>query len=218
MFGFKILPRPNGSRFVLSYELITSIKSRSFLCLLCALLLLCFTSNASSETSEPCEFYSTINVSSGKRNADQSWYHEGVYYPASYYATYNYILDENATRIQTEPHVRGCICLVRYCLRTCCAPGQLINFSNGDGDGECREDGYKVVPWKVGIENPETIDLLSEYHWVEIRPSCKAHFLTPRDVPTDAWVLLRVRTHISYAKSIPTYFHKKTSKIQIHIF
>lgn len=159
------------------------------------LLTLCFIANAFGAASEACEFYETVNISSGIRQVDNTYLHKNISYPPYLYATYNYILDENGTRIEVNPHIRGCVCLLRYCLRSCCSPGQYINWEGGDGDGACRDgDGYTSVPWKVGDNSVETVDLLKEFHWVRHRPSCRLHFLDPQNVPSDSWNLLRVST------------------------
>lgn len=140
---------------------------------------------------EPCEFHLTKNITGGHILSDGSWMHEDVRYPKALYGHYDYVLDGDGNRTTVPRHQRGCICNLRHCLQTCCKVGDLVNWRKGAGDGHCREgNGYKKVPVTVGYSNPESVDLLKEFHWANQRPSCTMHFLEPQEIPSDEWYLL----------------------------
>lgn len=147
-----------------------------------------------SELKEPCEYHLTKNVSDGKL-IDGMWYHESVHYPSDTLGTYNYVLNANNVKVPTKPHLRGCFCLLRTCLQTCCHPGEYVNFANGEGNGSCRAgDGYNQALWPIGVSDQEEVDLLKEFYWSVSRPNCKLHFLEPDIVHTDKWYLLKVNS------------------------
>lgn len=71
----------------------------------------------------PCEIFESKNISAGHRFENETILYAGIYYPREQYARINYMFDRNATRIEVEPYVRGCICKFKDCVRFCCPPG-----------------------------------------------------------------------------------------------
>lgn len=161
------------------------------------------------ETDQACTFYQTKNISSGHEQPDGSWLHEGVSYPLGHFLTYNYIR-RNGSVIRVPPHVRGCYCLQRSCIVSCCESNQLLNWENNMGDGGCRDDDafYKEVIWEIGFENPpKKVDVLKKFHWSYARPGseCQLFFLEPADNEMDKWRLMENGSiYMEHFDEIPT--------------
>lgn len=142
------------------------------------------------EKNQACMFYQTKNISSGHEQPDGSWFHEGVSYPLGHFISYNFI-KQNDSIISVPPHVRGCYCLQRPCVTSCCEPNKLINWTLESGDGKCRDDDifFKKVMWNVGKDPSQQVDVLNAFHWRYYRPTCQLFFLSP-EYATDIWILM----------------------------
>lgn len=95
-----------------------------------------------------CEFYNSINITDGVINADQSITHNHVNYSIFQYKDFDYIYDDNNTQVNVPEHKRGCVCLVKTCIRLCCIKGQKYNFENK----KCERDS-KITKFYVAIQH-----------------------------------------------------------------
>jgi hypothetical protein len=70
--------------------------------------------------SEFCDFFETKNITSGEKLESGSILFDGVLYPEGYYRTYNYTVQgRNGIREPASPHIRGCLCKLKICVRIC---------------------------------------------------------------------------------------------------
>uniref|UniRef100_A0A6M2E015 Putative g protein-coupled receptor n=1 Tax=Xenopsylla cheopis TaxID=163159 RepID=A0A6M2E015_XENCH len=96
----------------------------------------------------PCLLSESSDIQKGEKRKDGSVFFEGISYPKKYQFMYNpsedvsddfesnidFFLNTTAALIPDEPHLRGCTCKLRTCVRKCCAIG------SGLVDRKCVED------------------------------------------------------------------------------
>lgn len=89
-----------------------------------SLWIICLTLTVKIATSEiaknklSCNFHDTINISSGTLNEIGQFHHNGVKYDKHLFAEFDYVIT-NSSMVKVEPHIRGCICLLKNCVRVC---------------------------------------------------------------------------------------------------
>ena len=126
----------------------------------------------------PCDFIDTRNISSGIFRQDGSYFHNGVTYPKNLITTFDYVLDHFDGKVDVQPHVRGCICKVRPCIRICCRDGLNI-------ESDCVKTGKLSVPARNGSEE---IDLRSDqFAVIEGWPCKNMYTLEPAENDYDKW-------------------------------
>lgn len=75
----------------------------------------------------PCNFYDSINITDGQYGPDGVIVYDGLTYTPNQYAKVNYIWENGKTKIMAHEHIRGCICNIKKCIRTCCPYGKVWN-------------------------------------------------------------------------------------------
>ncbi|KAG5672361.1 hypothetical protein PVAND_002494 [Polypedilum vanderplanki] len=151
------------------------MKSQS---LLLFLLLLGITNaiQISQHTSEPCNFLDTINITSGYKDGSGKYYHNGVAYEIGTFAEYDYILKDGEEKVQADPHIRGCICKYKPCIRVCCRGQNSL----------CVKNSILNVP--TNYQGDIAINLDShDYGVLEGKPCVDIYRLEPEIEKTDAW-------------------------------
>lgn len=160
------------------------------------LLVIVTTSAYLDNLNKPCKFLDSINITDGSYDdTDESITFDGIYYPTSLYAEYDYEFVNESYRQKTDPHIRGCTCKLKPCIRICCPRGQFLyrsdcytNDSIHDLDVPVTHDGEIVE------EN-----IFEIFHYVVGKPCYQISPLEPEKYPdTDTWALYRV----SYYKGI----------------
>lgn len=68
----------------------------------------------------PCSFFDTVNITGHHRHANGSYQYEDILIPKEYVGTYNYEFRTLVDKVKVQPHVRGCICLLKTCIKMCC--------------------------------------------------------------------------------------------------
>lgn len=77
----------------------------------------------------PCDFQDSINITNGHVQSDGAIVFDGTTYSKEQFATINYLQTYENKRINVEPHLRGCPCNVRPCIRLCCPLGSFVDLS-----------------------------------------------------------------------------------------
>lgn len=68
----------------------------------------------------PCSFFDTVNLTGHLRHDNGSYQYEDMLIPKEYTGTYNYEFRTLVDKVKVQPHVRGCICLLKTCIKMCC--------------------------------------------------------------------------------------------------
>ncbi|XP_077293111.1 G-protein coupled receptor Mth2-like [Arctopsyche grandis] len=98
-----------------------------------------------SNSENPCNFYTSVNISHGITLANGSTVADGVVYSTDQ----QFIHEESG-----ESHLRGCLCLVKTCMRKCCDLGEAYV------DGNCNKTEDPLVnPFNPPVYN--NTDLLT---------------------------------------------------------
>ena len=132
------------------------------------------------EASISCNFIDTVNITGGYKDIDQNFIYKSEVYPLGTYQEYDYIEDITRKRITVDPHIRGCICKLKPCIRLCCQ-GDDKNIPH------CSESTTFTVLNEDSQE--ETIDLDDNKYGVLIGRSCNDMFEVDYETP---WKLQKV--------------------------
>lgn len=155
-----------------------------FILSLCLLAPKIFAKFTPEDNLAPCDFSSTINITDGIKQRNGSIFHNNVQYLETQYADYNYIKFNISERTKVPKHTRGCLCVVKDCIRVCCPFGQAIQ------NGTCVDHEVHNVFFNSTIES----DLGDNKTFGVIygKPCKRLMKLTPEIEPFDEWTLLQV--------------------------
>lgn len=136
----------------------------------------------------PCNFLNTINITSGHLDQNGNFHHKGVVFKKGLFAEYNYVVENLTELVKVEPHIRGCLCDIKPCIRLCCV-GEPTNSST------CVKTETLVVPTH---DEDEEIELAGNRYGVLIgRPCGLMYKLEPEDYPDDRWYFVVSYDHLS---------------------
>lgn len=128
---------------------------------------------------EPCNFLDSINITSGHLDQHGNYLYDGMVYKKGSYGEYDYIVENMTVKMKAEPHVRGCICSFKPCIRVCCI-GETSKKPN------CVHKNVLTVP--VRDDDDIEINLIGHTYGVLVGQSCGRTFkLEPEDYPEDRW-------------------------------
>ncbi|XP_026470469.1 G-protein coupled receptor Mth2-like [Ctenocephalides felis] len=118
---------------------------KSVWCLFILLTILLTNANWADGVDAPCELYESSNIENGQKGKDGAIILDGIVYPKKYQFMYmppmvpfpegfdnetmpmiegiDLLLNTTAALIPDYPHLRGCTCKLRKCLRKCCPVG-----------------------------------------------------------------------------------------------
>lgn len=161
----------------------------------------------------PCNFLDTINITSENIDQNGNYHLKGVVLKKEMFASYNYIVKNLTQIVQVEPHIRGCICDLKPCIRLCCTRDE-------SNSSDCIQSNKLIVPTH---DEDEEIDLTSDHYGVLVgRPCAKMYKLEPQDYPDDRWYFMvsfiylrkkkiyQISSYgvILYAISVPCFSHQ----------
>lgn len=126
----------------------------------------------------PCNFLDTVNITSGHYDQYGKYRYKGLVFEKEMFAEYNYIVENLTIMVKVEPHIRGCICDLRPCIRLCCVEEE-------SNSSTCIQTETLTVPTH---DEDEEIDLTANRYGVLVgRPCAKMYKLEPQDYPDDRW-------------------------------
>jgi hypothetical protein len=144
---------------------------------------------------EPCDYIDTINITAGHLDQNGNYHYKGNVFKKEWFAVYDYEYVNVTKRVDVKPHIRGCICKIKPCIRLCC-------FDPKSSDEACVKSENLVVPT---YDEDEEIDITGKNYGVLVNKPCLIMFkLSPQDYPEDRWFFM-----VSLAISLPfqrTYF------------
>lgn len=148
-------------------------------------LLLCsvagFISIGATQVQEPCDFLDTVNITSGHLDQHGNILYDGTIYKKGLYSEFDYVVENKTVKIKVEPHIRGCICSFKPCIRICCV---------GDASGKpfCVHSDTLTVPTQ---DDEVEIDLKGQTYGVLVGLSCgETYKLEPKDYTEDRWFFM----------------------------
>ena len=162
-----------------------------FSSLVLLLLLLCNTVSSfiPEEKDEPCDFFATINITDGQRFANGSIVYENIEYTKVLYSEYNFIITNLTIKLSVSTHTRGCLCLLKNCVRVCCLPGQITS-KEVCVDNEQYEVSVNLI--KVNLESTPITIREQDYGIIYGRPCGAMYLLWPEEDSSDEWTFLKV--------------------------
>jgi hypothetical protein len=131
-----------------------------------------------------CNYYDTVNISSGRMDAHENFHFEGITFEKGSYSLYDYIMQNFTDKVDVEEHYRGCICRYRNCIRLCCV-----------SDEEKHEACVKSTILQAPTQDQDDfqIDLdAHEYGALVGKPCGQMYRLEPLDYADDQWFFLKV--------------------------
>jgi G protein-coupled receptor Mth (Methuselah protein) len=124
-----------------------------------------------------CDFIDTVNITSGHLDQHGSFHHNGTVFTKGSFAEFDYVLENFTTKTKVEPHIRGCICEFKPCIRVCCRGAEK----------SCVETEKLLVP--LTKETQKEIDLTSnEYEFLNGKPCKNMFVLEPEEEDQDFWI------------------------------
>lgn len=126
----------------------------------------------------PCNFIDSVNISGGILQFDKSILFDGMIFPVDQYAEVNYILRNGKTPINVKPHIRGCPCSFKACIRLCCPFGSFATNYTSNAEFLCsKNETAKTIKRKIFHENnnqSEILDLSKHFSFVD--RACKRYY------------------------------------------
>ncbi|XP_037036896.1 G-protein coupled receptor Mth2-like [Bradysia coprophila] len=143
----------------------------------------------------PCKYLDSINITNGIRNTDDdSIMFEGISYPKTLHATYDYAFINESYRQREAPHERGCICAMdplKPCVRMCCPRGQYL--TPGLNGSSCAKN-ENVFNMSVTVSDGERFsegNIFDFFNYVVGKPCAGINKMEPAERQEDVWVLLK---------------------------
>lgn len=132
--------------------------------------------NGSSRVGElPCHFLDSINITAGVLQPDNSIIFGGTTFNENHYSRIDYVLDNGTQPIPAEPHLRGCLCDIKPCIRLCCEYGSIHQRIPGSGVRCQKQDTPVKFESDIHVESPHVTTLLENHYfgYVHDRPCNK---------------------------------------------
>jgi len=131
------------------------------------------------DSSLPCKFIETINITSGYKDINQNFVYKSDIFPLGTYGEFDYIEDYAHVKVSVNPHIRGCICKNKPCLRFCCL----------ENDDDCLQPNEFSVRNEDNEE--EIVSVGDNKYGILLGRSCEEMFVLEEDAGED-WKLLNV--------------------------
>ncbi|CAG9805772.1 unnamed protein product [Chironomus riparius] len=135
--------------------------------------------NRSADASLSCKFIDTVNITDGFKDSNQNFIYNDEVYPLGTYQEFDYIENHVQVKTSVNPHIRGCVCKLKPCIRFC-----------------CHKNSKDCIPSnKLTVDNEneesEVININENKYGILIgRPCEKIYHLTPDDYDDDRWNFL----------------------------
>ncbi|XP_070071868.1 G-protein coupled receptor Mth isoform X1 [Drosophila takahashii] len=81
-----------------------------------------------------CNFFDTVDISSGQKFPNGSYLYEDLLIPAELTGIYDFRILPDDSKEEVKSHMRGCVCKLKTCVRFCCPHDHIMV------NGECFDD------------------------------------------------------------------------------
>lgn len=167
---------------------------------LLVLVLLCVQANGysgpsfvSDNLNVPCKFLDSINITDGIQNVDGSITFDEITYTSDNYGIFNYEFVNETYRRPAVPHLRGCTCRVRPCVRLCCPRGHIVGNGCEKYD---QSHNLSIDIWNSENET-STVQLFEQFSYTLGKPCQFIIENFPETNPEDEWYLYHVSVKVS---------------------
>lgn len=148
-----------------------------------------------------CSLRETINISSGALDTMGYFHHDGLIYEPGMFAEFDYVFVNATHEIPTEPHIRGCVCELKPCIRICKVCQEDDQFANS----KCVKSSTLTLPHADG--GSEEINLKGGKYAVLEGKSCRRMFkLDAIQYPEDDNWVFKVKNLQFYKNKISELF------------
>lgn len=135
-------------------------------------------------SSLPCKFIDTVNISDGYYDSNQNFVYNGDIYPVGIFQEFDYVEDHSQNKTSVDPHLRGCVCKLKPCIRVCC-------FNKAEKNSKCLgSDKFNVKNEDNKDEEVNIND--NKYGILYSRPCSDMYILEPEGDERDEWNFLKV--------------------------
>lgn len=144
-----------------------------------------------------CNVRDTINISAGALDQEGRFHHDGLIYEKGMFAEFNYIHFNYTHEMPVDPHIRGCVCKLKKCIRVC----RFCDENDAAANFTCVKTRNLVV--EVDGDKTREIPLTGknlEYAVLEGRSCERMYKLEPLSYDYDKWNFNEVRLNISTRK------------------
>lgn len=142
-------------------------------------------------SSLPCKFIETINITDGYKDSHHNFIFKNNKFPIGTYQVFDYVEDYAQVKISVNPHIRGCACRHKSCLRFCCMD---------DNDVCLPKNKFNVINEK---SEEEIINISDNKYDVLLGRSCEEMYKLEDD--GDFWKLFRVSKKFKILLSLTTF-------------
>lgn len=129
----------------------------------------------------PCDFLDSINITNGRLPTDntKSITFNGTTFGPNEYAVVGYELDHQMEKVSVEPHLRGCYCKSKPCVRICCPPGREYKFKHDTCEHIADVNKSQTIEMTILNENGEneTISAIDKFNIIYDQPHCKGRLI-----------------------------------------
>lgn len=138
----------------------------------------------------PCDFIDTINITSGHKDKHGNYIYNGDTFHKGLYAEYNYVVENFTEKLSVQPHIRGCLCSVKPCIRLCCLNDENDPKKSSDAK-PCINEEIITVPFEDNDDLEIRING-GEYGVMVGKPCVGMYKAEPNEYPDDSWHLIKV--------------------------
>lgn len=130
------------------------------------------------EKEKPCSFFDTVNITDSLRNSDGSYQYFDIVIPENYTKMYDYIhLTSKFKKFKVPPHLRGCVCLFKKCIKMCSGPNIGKFLGKPMEDLTSKDNKIEIMKG----DSLEIVPLIDEFAVQEGRPCEILYDLTSDD-------------------------------------
>ena len=124
-----------------------------------------------------CHFHDSVNVSDGVELPNGNIVFDGIEYSEDQYSEIDYILVNGFNRIDVDPHIRGCTCNLKPCLRLCCPHGSFVERMEFGEEIKCLEnETAQNLVFEVLHEDEQISTLNLDHHFGYVNRICDFHY------------------------------------------
>ena len=138
---------------------------------------------------EPCAYIDTVNITSGQMDDNGNIIFNGTLFPKEMYAQYNYEIVNYVERKSVNQHTRGCLCLIKPCIRLCCYTDET-NAAESNSSIQCVSKNTISVQTNDDMQDVNLND--GSYGVLVGRPCSDMYAIEPEDHPDEIWKLQQV--------------------------
>ncbi|CAO1380277.1 unnamed protein product [Diamesa hyperborea] len=136
---------------------------------------------------EPCNYIDTVNITSGHKDNDGNIIFNGTTFPKEMYAQYNYEIVNYVEKKSVNPHTRGCLCLIKPCIRLCCYSDDTNSTPSLESIPCVSKNTFSVQTRNGDVQD---VNLSDGHYGVVIGRTCsKMYKLEPEEDIEDFWEL-----------------------------